>query len=231
MYDYATGEIRCAIIMGQYKISEQIDCSLSTTKRILKKMESVGMIETLADSDIPSSLLKMLRQSKKQEYRYRRDIIAVPKSKNLVTDVLGACNQVVNNGGAVNSTFKKRSVMINEGSERARELFKQDNDIIDKGISKTDDYNRNKLLGVAKERVEAFGYATEKELAQDLKKATNYRKGTWELSDIKGVRQFVLENLGFKMVKVNKEVKTRFPNLNYNTNIYIKDEELLNDEK
>lgn len=225
LYDYETDTVRCAIIMGQRKIADMVGVSLPSINRVLKKMENVGMIETLGEEEIPTSLYKMLIKSKKEGYRYHTNVTAVPQTGNLIEEVVSNCKVSRQAGGLTKGALTCKAVVLTHGEDKAKELFKQDAKTIDKGVvvSRTDRSNLTKLLAIAKRMIAEQGYAVEKELHKELRKANNYKKSSWDLERIKGVRGVLIEELGLKVVKVNKEVKEKINvEISYNTLIYVR---------
>lgn len=224
LYDYETGTVRSAIIMGQRKIADMVGVSLPSINRVLKKMENVGMIETLATDDIPKAIHRMIIRSKDVNNRYHLNVTAIPQHDDYISTVKDKCVHSQQVGGSNKGSLTKKAVVLTQGTEKAKELFKQDVEVIDNGVlTKGDRYNYEKVVRIIKDMIESTGYAIEKEVHKELRRMNNYKKSSWDLERIKGVRGAIIQELELEVTKVNKEVKGKLgAEIAYNTLIYVR---------
>lgn len=224
LYDYETGTVRSAIIMGQRKIAEMIGVSLPSINRVLKKMENVGMIETLDTDDIPKAIHRMIIRSKDVNNRYHLNVTAIPQHDDYISTVKDKCVHSQEAGGSNKGSLTRKAVVLTQGTEKAKELFKQDAEVIDHGIlTKGDKYTYQKVVTIIQNMIKETGYAIEREVHKELRRMNNYKKSTWDLERIKGVRGAIIKELDLEVKKVNKEVKTKLgADIAYNTLIYVR---------
>jgi len=223
-YDTERKETRVAIHMSMETMSEKTGIKLTTLRRLLTKLRSVGVITTLADGEIPKSFLRQLENTKvRNKHQYRTNMYEVVYSNKFTDEVESLCS-VLTTRGYTSKGANKSGIKSALGADRAQKVFVQDT--VTDSLSKKDRNFIDNISEAGRVLLDESGYISEQELLKRVKKKYTSTKIATLKDTVQKFRGHLIDSLQVIRIKVTNKTKEQYPQLKElksNTMVYVRE--------
>lgn len=202
------GEPRMISQLSSRELSIRIvgdEKSYKKIQRVLHMMVLLGFIDKLRNDEVPADILNsLINFQNKNKFSKRTDVFEVKQLEFDFFNQIEGKAGVINNKGITSSTLTRDGIIHSLGVEESNKLFVQDTNKMLQSITKEVE---DEAITFIHERIEAEGYAEEKDVIEHLAGIIGKTKAKVK---IKEVKTQLTEGYGLERTRLNKALKKSF---------------------